>query len=66
MSNFVWVIRSRQGALGTEYYSVKVKVLIADFDEYCTAISKGLEFFEPVATNFSKELTVNGRVNRLE
>ncbi|MDR3239537.1 MAG: HlyD family efflux transporter periplasmic adaptor subunit [Clostridiales bacterium] len=66
MSNYVWVIRSRVGALGVEYYSVKIKVLVADSDEYYTAISKGLEFFEPVAVSFNKALTVSGRVRRLE
>ncbi len=66
MSNFVWVIRSKQGALGREYYSVKIKVLVADSDDYHTAISKGLEYSEPVALSFNKNLIVNGRVNRLE
>ena len=64
--SFVWVVRSRQGALGTEYYSVRVKVLIADMDEYYIAISRGMDFFEPVAVNYNKDLTLNGRVNRME
>ena len=65
-SNYVWVIRGRMGALGIEYYTVRIKVLIADSDEFYTAISRGLEFFEPVVVSFNKDLTVNGRVSRLE
>jgi len=64
--SFVWVIRNRQGALGMEYYSIKVKVLIADMDDYYTAISKGMEFLEPVAVSYNKNLTTNGRVDRME
>jgi len=64
--SFIWVVRSKQGAFGMEYYSVKIKVLVADSDEYYTAISRGMEYFEPVVVSFDKDLTVNGRVNRLE
>ena len=62
--SYVWVIRSRQGALGTEYFSIRLKVLIADMDDYYTAISRGIDFYEPVAINYNKDLTLNGRVIR--
>ena len=64
--SFVWVVRSKQGAFGLEYYSAKVKVLVPDSDEYYSAISRGLDYFEPVVVSFDKNLTINGRVNRLE
>ena len=62
--SYVWVVRSKQGVLGTEYYSIKVKVLISDSDDYYTAISKGLEYIEPVIINSDRDLIVNGRVNK--
>jgi multidrug efflux pump subunit AcrA (membrane-fusion protein) len=64
--SFVWVIGSRQGALGIEYFTSKVRVIIADSDEYYTAISKGLAYVAPVVISQSKDLSVNGRVNRME
>ncbi|MDR1440133.1 MAG: hypothetical protein LBJ10_09050, partial [Clostridiales bacterium] len=64
--SYVWAIRSRQGALGTEYYSVRLKVLVADTDEYYTAISRGLDIWAPVAVGFDKGLGANGRVIRME
>jgi len=66
MGNYVWIIQNKQGALGAEYYSTRVKVLIADSDDYYTAIAKGLEIAAPVVVSNDKDLTVNGRVNRME
>jgi hypothetical protein len=66
VSSYVWVLASRQGALGIEYYTRKVAVLIADKDDYYTAISRGLDHYMPVVTSFDKEPQVNGRVSRLE
>ncbi|MDR1663903.1 MAG: HlyD family efflux transporter periplasmic adaptor subunit, partial [Clostridiales bacterium] len=62
----VWVIRGRRGALGVEYYSAKVKVIVADSDDRYAALSRGLDYYEPVVVSTSKELTVNGRVSRME
>jgi multidrug efflux pump subunit AcrA (membrane-fusion protein) len=68
MGYYIWVIRYKPGALGSEYYTVKVKVkvFISDSDGYHTAISRGFDMYEPVVTSFSKELTSNGRVIRME
>ena len=69
MNNYVWIVRSRQGALGTEYYSVKTRVIIADSDDFHTAIARGLEMAVPVAPVVvwnDRDLTANGRVRRME
>lgn len=69
MHNYVWIVQSRQGSLGIEYFSVKVRVIIADFDDYHTAIAKGLDMIMPVApvvVSSDKNLAVNGRVRRME
>jgi hypothetical protein len=65
---YVWVIRSRSGVLGVEYYTVKIKVFVLDSDANRTAVSRGqgIEYMEPVVVSFNKELTVNGRVGRVE
>jgi len=65
-NNFVWVVRSKSGTLGTEYYAVKIRVMIADSDFHNTAISKGLEYFEPVVIGSDKDLTMNGRVRQMD
>jgi multidrug efflux pump subunit AcrA (membrane-fusion protein) len=66
MGNFVWVVQSRQGALGIEYFTTRVRVLIADSDDFHSAISRGLEFVAPVVISHDRDLTVNGRVSRME
>jgi len=66
INSFVWTVHSRQGALGIEYISMKHRVIIADMDDFYTAISRGLEFVAPIVVNHDKDLTVNGRVTRLE
>jgi multidrug efflux pump subunit AcrA (membrane-fusion protein) len=69
MKNYVWIVQSRQGALGTEYFTVKVRVIIADFDDFNTAIARGLDMVfpaVPVVVSKDKDLTVNGRVRRME
>jgi len=64
---YVWTIRSRFGPLGTEYYAVRQNVLIADSDDFYTAISRGLEMVGmPVITGYSQDLSINGRVRRME
>lgn len=69
MNNYVWIVQSRQGSLGMEYFSAKVRVIIADSDDYNTAIAKGLDMIypaAPVVVSKDKDLTVNGRVRRTE
>jgi multidrug efflux pump subunit AcrA (membrane-fusion protein) len=66
IGKFVWVIHSRQGALGIEYFTTRVRVLIADSDDFYTAISRGLEMSAPVVVSHDRDLAVNGRVNRME
>jgi hypothetical protein len=65
-NHYIWVVRSKMGALGMEYHTAKVKVFITDFDDYNTAISRGIFFFEPVVVGYSGDLSVNGRVRRME
>jgi hypothetical protein len=59
---YVWVVRNRRGAFGAEYYAAKVKIIIADRDDNYAAVSRGLEYPEPVVTSYSKDLTVNGTI----
>jgi hypothetical protein len=66
INNYIWVVRNKPGSLGMEYYTVRLKILIADTDETHTAISKGFEFIQPVVTNKSKDLSMNGRVNQMD
>ncbi|MDR2888924.1 MAG: hypothetical protein LBV33_03675, partial [Lachnospiraceae bacterium] len=66
VSSYVWVLESKRGALGMEYYTRKVNVLIADKDGYYTAISAGLDNYQPVVLSYDKEPVVNGRVSRME
>jgi multidrug efflux pump subunit AcrA (membrane-fusion protein) len=66
MGSFVWIVQSRQGALGIEYFTSRVRVLIADSDDFYTAISRGLESFAPVVVSHDRDLAVNGRVQRME
>ena len=65
-NNFVWVVRSKSGTLGTEYYSVKIRVMIADSDFGYTAISKGIDFLEPVVIGKDKDLMINSSVNQMD
>ena len=66
--HYVWVIHSRPGTLGTEYFSTRVHVSIYASDNSHSAISGGLEMLwgAPVITSYNRPLTVNGRVGRLE
>lgn len=64
--NYVWLVRSQEGALGTTYYTVRRKVFLADSDDTNTAIAAGLEFPEPVILTHTRELTDNGPVTRAE
>lgn len=66
--HYVWVLQSRPGTLGTEYFSVRVNVSIYASDDTHSAISRGLDMFRsmPVITSYSRSLTVNGRVGRME
>jgi hypothetical protein len=66
-TRFVWVLHQRSGGLGTEYYTVKANVTVADMDETSAAISRGLEYnFFPIIESYDKSPTVNGRVTRME
>jgi multidrug efflux pump subunit AcrA (membrane-fusion protein) len=46
---FLNQVRRRQGMLGTEYYTEKLRVYIGDSDTENTAIIRGITFFEPIA-----------------
>jgi len=66
--HYVWFVQSTPGTLGTEYRSVRVSVFIDDSDNFNTAISIGMGMMwnMPVIINYSRALTVNGRVSRME
>ncbi|MDO5401039.1 MAG: hypothetical protein Q4F17_08675 [Eubacteriales bacterium] len=64
--NYVWLVRSKDGPLGTEYYTVRRKVFIDGFDSTKTAVTAGLDFPEPVITSTTHPLTDGGRVKRAE
>ena len=69
MNHYVWIVQNRQGALDMEYFSVKVRVIIADSDNYNTAIVSGLNMVipaAPVVVGMDRDLTVNGLVRRME
>jgi len=65
---YVWVLGSRPGTLGTEYFTMRINVVIYASDSSYSAISRGLEMFwgAPVITSYSRPLSVNGRVGRME
>ena len=66
--HYVWFLQSSPGTLGTEYRAVRVSVFIDDSDQLNTAISTGMGMIwnSPVITSHSRELSVNGRVSRME
>lgn len=63
---YIWTLQSREGTLGIEYFSTRVNVRLIDSDDFNTAIYMGFMMRIPVITSYSRELSVNGRVSRLE
>jgi hypothetical protein len=61
-SSYVWVVKARNGSLGQEYYAVKTRVFIADYDDNNTAISRGIYSGDDVILNPPEELENNERV----
>lgn len=45
---FIYQIKKRKGMLGDEFYVKKVPVYIGDSDNENTAVTKGIDFFEPI------------------
>ncbi|MCL2576430.1 MAG: HlyD family efflux transporter periplasmic adaptor subunit [Defluviitaleaceae bacterium] len=65
--HYVWTVQSRQGTLGTEYISVRRSVRIIDSDDFNSAIYMSFMMMNmPVITSYSRELSINGRVSRME
>ncbi|MCL2388671.1 MAG: HlyD family efflux transporter periplasmic adaptor subunit [Defluviitaleaceae bacterium] len=65
--HYVWTVQSRQGTLGTEYISVRRNVRIIDSDDSHTAIYMGFFMMDTaVITSHSRELSINGRITRLD
>lgn len=50
-------VKRRDGILGQEYYTQKLRVYIGDSDDTNTVITKGLSFFEPVVLTSNKAFT---------
>ncbi len=65
-NNYVWVVCSRDGALGVEYYTVKLRIMVADSDFSYTAVSKGIDFIAPVVVGKNKDLMMNSRVTQMD
>jgi len=64
--HYIWTIHSRPGSLGTEYFSTRISVRVIDSDDFNTAIYAGFMMNIPVITSYSRELSVNGRVGRMD
>ena len=62
---FLNQIRRRQGILGTEFYTERLRVYIGDADAENTVIIRGITFFEPIAIasdrSFSERETIRLR-----
>ena len=62
---FLNQVRRRQGMLGTEFYTERLRVYIGDSDTEHTAIIRGITFFEPIALasdrSFSERETIRLR-----
>lgn len=54
---FLYQIKRRDGIIGKEFYTQKLRVYIGDNDDKNTAITKGVSFFEPVALYSNKPFT---------
>jgi multidrug efflux pump subunit AcrA (membrane-fusion protein) len=72
LNSYVWAVTMREGTLGREYFSVRVRVIIADSDDFHSAIARGMEGVVtagatiPVIVNSDRDLSANGRVRRME
>jgi len=62
---FLNQIRRRQGILGTEYYTQRLRVYIGDADAENTVVIRGITFFEPIVIasdrSFSERETIRLR-----
>lgn len=54
---FLYQIKRREGIIGKEFYTQKIRVYIGDNDEHNTAIIKGISFFEPISLYSNKFFT---------
>ncbi|MCL2839644.1 MAG: HlyD family efflux transporter periplasmic adaptor subunit [Defluviitaleaceae bacterium] len=65
--HYIWNLRSRHTSLGMEYYTARVSVRILASDDFNVAIYAGWFSMDmPVVTSYSRQLSVNGRVSRME
>ncbi len=58
--SFVYVLQSRDGALGPEHHVVKASIVVDDSDDFMTAVSGGLEPAEKVMIRSSKPVYGSG------
>lgn len=61
-TNFIYVLRERQGALGHEYYVEQVFVTIIESDDLNTAITGYINPGDQIVVNSSKALSPNAQV----
>lgn len=54
---FIYGIKRRDGILGQEFYTEKVKVGVGDSSEENTVITNGITFFEPIVLISDKQFT---------
>ena len=64
---YIWTVQPRDGALGREYISVRRSVRVLASDAFHSAVDLGgWGAHMPVITSSNAELSVNGRVSRME
>ena len=65
--HYIWTVQRRQGSLGVEYIAIRRNVRVIDTDVFSSAIDIGFMMNDmPVVTSYSRALSVNGRVSRME
>ena len=62
---FIYGIKRREGILGQEFYTEKVKVDIGDSNEEYTIIKNGITFLEPIVVTSNKQFT-EGQTVKIE
>lgn len=58
-------VKRRDGLLGKEFYTEKLRISIGDNDDEYTAVIDGITFFEPIVTGFNKPFKENQTIKLL-
>ncbi len=57
---FVWILKEKQGALGSEYFAVRSGVSVEDSDDFMTAVTSGVEELDKLIVRSSKPISGQG------